>query len=412
MRGVMRRGTGGSSARWGLHGNHRREDRARPTACATRGSSATRRISVVGVWVGADDARSIGLAGFGHRAADLGRRHGEGRSAEASPSPFTPPPGIVMTPVDSATGLRACGGEESISEAFRQGSEPAECESLADAPRHPRRRGLVCAGSFAEALAGDRSTAADTGGMSRPCQSCSRAASHRPPPILSALVVVSSILAPAFGAFISRRRFCPRPSPRSAGSRSTRGPRPPTRSARSSERRQLGRRAQGGHAAWRLPGSRRVRRRRGDLRHGAEHAGGRRGSRRARPRQRRADRVGAQPGPRALSRNPVAAHAHRDLMRVGDPRARRTRRRRCPRRARALARGVLGDGADRPRGRRSSTWSILPRSEKHDTRATRVPLRAARAHLPERALRRLDRELPRDHRARGASSPARSRPWR
>jgi predicted MFS family arabinose efflux permease len=31
----------------------------------------------------------------------------------------------------------------------------------------------------------------------------SRAASHRPPPILSALVVVSSILAPAFGAFIT-----------------------------------------------------------------------------------------------------------------------------------------------------------------------------------------------------------------
>jgi membrane carboxypeptidase/penicillin-binding protein len=53
---------------------------------------------------------------------------------KAPPSPFTPPPGIVMTPVDSATGLRACGGEESISEAFRQGSEPAACESLADAP--------------------------------------------------------------------------------------------------------------------------------------------------------------------------------------------------------------------------------------------------------------------------------------
>jgi membrane carboxypeptidase/penicillin-binding protein len=49
------------------------------------------------------------------------------------PAPFTPPPGIVMTPVD-ATGRRVCGDEAAISEAFRQGSEPAACESIADAP--------------------------------------------------------------------------------------------------------------------------------------------------------------------------------------------------------------------------------------------------------------------------------------
>jgi membrane carboxypeptidase/penicillin-binding protein len=87
----------------------------------------------VGVWVGADDARPIGLAG-----SDIALPIWADVMVKAirrtAPSPFTPPPGIVMTPVDSATGLRACGGEESISEAFRQGSEPAECDSLIDAP--------------------------------------------------------------------------------------------------------------------------------------------------------------------------------------------------------------------------------------------------------------------------------------
>jgi membrane carboxypeptidase/penicillin-binding protein len=50
------------------------------------------------------------------------------------PSAFTPPPGIVMTPVDSTTGRRVCGSDDGIAEAFRQGSEPAECESLVDTP--------------------------------------------------------------------------------------------------------------------------------------------------------------------------------------------------------------------------------------------------------------------------------------
>jgi membrane carboxypeptidase/penicillin-binding protein len=50
------------------------------------------------------------------------------------PSPFTAPPGIVIASVDRETGRRVCGDEESISEAFRQGSEPAECDSLVDAP--------------------------------------------------------------------------------------------------------------------------------------------------------------------------------------------------------------------------------------------------------------------------------------
>ena len=39
-----------------------------------------------------------------------------------------------MTPVDSQTGQRVCGDGEAISEAFRQGSEPAACDSLAETP--------------------------------------------------------------------------------------------------------------------------------------------------------------------------------------------------------------------------------------------------------------------------------------
>jgi penicillin-binding protein 1B len=132
MRGVMRRGTGGSSARWGLQ-----EITAGKTG-TTDGLRDAWFIGytpdlVVGVWVGADDARSIGLTGSDIALpiwADVMAK----AVRKAPPSPFTPPPGIVMTPVDSATGRRACGGEESISEAFRQGSEPAACESLADAP--------------------------------------------------------------------------------------------------------------------------------------------------------------------------------------------------------------------------------------------------------------------------------------
>jgi 1A family penicillin-binding protein len=132
MRGVMRRGTGGSSARWGLQ-----ESTAGKTG-TTDGLRDAWFIGytpnlVVGVWVGADDAHSIGLAG-----ADIALPIWADVMVKAirwtPPPPFTPPPGIVMTPVDSATGRRVCGSDQGISEAFRQGSEPAECESIVDSP--------------------------------------------------------------------------------------------------------------------------------------------------------------------------------------------------------------------------------------------------------------------------------------
>ena len=132
MRGVMRRGTGGSSARWGLQ---------EVTAGKTGTTDGLRDAwfigytpdLVIGVWVGADDARSIGLTGSDIALpiwADVMVKAVRGHP----PSPFTPPPGIVMTPVDSQTGQRVCGDGEAISEAFRQGSEPAACDSLAETP--------------------------------------------------------------------------------------------------------------------------------------------------------------------------------------------------------------------------------------------------------------------------------------
>jgi hypothetical protein len=55
------------------------------------------------------------------------------RVSRSSVSPFAPPPGIVMASVDD-TGRRVCGGDSAISEAFRAGSEPQQCESVAEIP--------------------------------------------------------------------------------------------------------------------------------------------------------------------------------------------------------------------------------------------------------------------------------------
>ena len=132
MRGVMVRGTGGASARWGLQ-----EITAGKTG-TTDGLRDAWFIGytpdlVVGVWVGADDARPIGLTGADIALpiwADVMQK-GLRRSP---PSSFTAPPGIVMMSVDWDTGRRACGRESAISEAFRAGSEPQQCESLAELP--------------------------------------------------------------------------------------------------------------------------------------------------------------------------------------------------------------------------------------------------------------------------------------
>jgi penicillin-binding protein 1B len=129
LRGVMTRGTGGSSWRWGLQ---------HITAGKTGTSDGLRdawfvgytRELVVAVWVGADDQRSIGMQGS-EVALPIWAVVMQSAVRRAAPRPFTPPDGIVMVAVDGKTGQRACNGTPGISEAFREGSEPAPCEALA-----------------------------------------------------------------------------------------------------------------------------------------------------------------------------------------------------------------------------------------------------------------------------------------
>jgi 1A family penicillin-binding protein len=132
LRGVMIRGTAAASTRWGLQ---------EVTAGKTGTTDGLRDAwfigytptLVVGVWVGADDARPIELTGSDVALpiwADVMLK-GLGQSP---PSTFAPPPGIVMMPVAWESGKRACMGETSISEAFRAGSEPTQCQSLTEIP--------------------------------------------------------------------------------------------------------------------------------------------------------------------------------------------------------------------------------------------------------------------------------------
>jgi penicillin-binding protein 1B len=141
LRGVMSRGTGGSSWRWGLQ---------HVSAGKTGTSDGLRdawfvgytRDLVVAVWVGADDGRPIGLSGS-EIALPVWATVMQAAVRRAPPRPFTPPDGIVMVDVDRSTGLRACAGEAAVSEAFRVGSEPAPCEIVATAPPAESMVGLL-----------------------------------------------------------------------------------------------------------------------------------------------------------------------------------------------------------------------------------------------------------------------------
>ena len=125
LRGVMSRGTGAASARWGLQS---------VTAGKTGTSDGLRDAwlvgytpdLVVGVWVGADDARPIGLTGS-EIALPIWATVMQAAVRRAPPRPFVPPDGVVMAPVD-ASGRRVCAGGSAIIEAFRAGSEPPACD--------------------------------------------------------------------------------------------------------------------------------------------------------------------------------------------------------------------------------------------------------------------------------------------
>ena len=141
LRGVMTRGTGGSSWRWGLQ---------HITAGKTGTSDGLRdawfvgytRDLVVAVWVGADDRRPIGMQGS-EIALPIWATVMQSAVRRAPPRPFTPPDGIVMVAVDGKTGQRACNGAPGISEAFREGSEPAPCEAIATTASTEQVVGLV-----------------------------------------------------------------------------------------------------------------------------------------------------------------------------------------------------------------------------------------------------------------------------
>jgi 1A family penicillin-binding protein len=132
MRGVMGHGTGAASARWGLQeitaGKTGTTDGLRDAWFVGYTPSL-----VIGVWVGADDGHSIDMTGSDIALpiwADVMVK----AIRKTPPAPFIPPPGIVMTRVDSETGRAVCGRENAINEAFRQGSEPPPCDSLIETP--------------------------------------------------------------------------------------------------------------------------------------------------------------------------------------------------------------------------------------------------------------------------------------
>ena len=86
-----------------------------------------------------DDASPVGLTGA-QAALPIWASVMQAAVRQSPPGKFTPPPGILMASVDSATGRVAsvgCGGGPMIEEAFRAGSEPAvsDCDgSSAGAP--------------------------------------------------------------------------------------------------------------------------------------------------------------------------------------------------------------------------------------------------------------------------------------
>jgi penicillin-binding protein 1B len=146
LRGVMRQGTGASSARWGLH-----DVTAGKTGTTNDLKDAwfvgyTREL-VIGVWVGRDDAQPLGLTGS-QAALPIWATVMQQAIRRTPPTPFAVPDDIVLVAVERDTGRRAspaCGGQAVIVEAFVAGSEPpascpeAPAEQRADPRADPRQ---------------------------------------------------------------------------------------------------------------------------------------------------------------------------------------------------------------------------------------------------------------------------------
>jgi len=125
LRGVMRQGTGRASLRWGL---------SDVTAGKTGTTDGLRDAwfvgytpdLVVGVWVGRDDGRPLGLGGA-EAALPIWAATMAAAVRQTPPKPFTPPPGVVLVSVDRNTGNSAsfwCDQGLTVEEAFRAGTEP------------------------------------------------------------------------------------------------------------------------------------------------------------------------------------------------------------------------------------------------------------------------------------------------
>ena len=131
LRGVMRRGTGAGSSAWRLQ---------EITAGKTGTTDGLRDAwivgytpdLVVGVWVGLDDGSPLKLTGA-QAALPIWGPIMRAAVRQSSPSPFTPPPGVILTQVDRRTGRQAsfwCGSDDVVQEAFREGTLPPEgCDS-------------------------------------------------------------------------------------------------------------------------------------------------------------------------------------------------------------------------------------------------------------------------------------------
>jgi penicillin-binding protein 1B len=147
LRGVMRRGTGAGSSAWSLQ---------EITAGKTGTTDGLRDAwfvgytpdLVVGVWVGLDDAGPLRLTGA-QAALPIWGPIMQAAVRRSPPSPFTPPPGVVLTEVDRRTGRQAslwCGSDDVVEEAFRKGTLPAEgCDSVV-------RSGLTAVSRWFESL--------------------------------------------------------------------------------------------------------------------------------------------------------------------------------------------------------------------------------------------------------------------
>jgi penicillin-binding protein 1B len=132
LRGVMRRGTGARSSAWGL------QDVTAGKTGTTDGLRDAWFVGytpdlVVGVWVGLDDGSPLGLTGS-QAALPIWGPVMQAAVRKTAPTPFTPPPGVVLAKVDRVTGKPVslwCGSDDVVQEAFREGSVPPDqCDSI------------------------------------------------------------------------------------------------------------------------------------------------------------------------------------------------------------------------------------------------------------------------------------------